>query len=205
MSMHQADPASRTESRKVGGRPRNAEMRQREYLTAAEIDHLIKAARSGRHGHRDATLILIAYRHGLHGKELADLEWSQVEFNARDAVLHVKRIKGSRASVHTLKGDEVRALRQLHREAKGPHVFETERGGPFTRDALNKQLKNIAERAGFAKNAVHFHMLRHGCGYALANKGHDTRAIQHWMGHANIQHTVRYTELSPTRFKDFWR
>ena len=93
-------------------------------------------------------------------------------------MLHVKRIKGSRASVHTLKGDEVRALRQLHREAKGPHVFETERGGPFTRDALNKQLKNIAERAGFANNAVHFHMLRHGCGYALANKGHDTRAIQ---------------------------
>jgi type 1 fimbriae regulatory protein FimB/type 1 fimbriae regulatory protein FimE len=70
---------------------------------------------------------------------------------------------------------------------------------------LNKQLKNIAARAGFPEHAVHLHALRHSCGFALANKGHDTRAIQHWMGHANIQHTVRYTELSPTRFKDFWR
>jgi site-specific recombinase XerD len=52
---------------------------------------------------------------------------------------------------------------------------------------------------------VHPHMLRHGYGYALANAGHDTRAIQDWMGHKNIQHTVRYTELAPDRFKDFWR
>ena len=87
---------------------------------------------------------IFAYRHGLRGQEPTDLEWSQVEFNARDAVLHVKRIKGSRASVHTMRTDEVRALRQLHKHAKGPFVFETERGGPFTRDALNKQLKNIA-------------------------------------------------------------
>ena len=131
MSMHTPDPAPRTESRKVrGGRPTNAALRQREYLTAAEIDGLIATARkSSRHAHRDATWILLAYRHGLRGQELADLEWSQVEFNARDAVLHVKRIKGSRASVHTIRTDEVRALRQLHKHAKGPFVFETERGG----------------------------------------------------------------------------
>ena len=83
-------------------------------------------------------------------------------------------------------------------------VFATERGGPFTTDAVNWHLKRIGERAGFPF-LVHAHMLRHGCGYALANKGHDTRAIQDWLGHRSIQHTVRYTELSPTRFKDFWR
>ena len=83
-------------------------------------------------------------------------------------------------------------------------VFATERGGPFTADAVNRLIKRIGERAGFAF-PVHAHMLRHGCGYALANKGHDTRAIQDWLGHRSIQHTVRYTELSPTRFKDFWR
>ena len=52
---------------------------------------------------------------------------------------------------------------------------------------------------------VHPHMLRHACGYQLANEGHDTRALQHYLGHKNIQHTVRYTELAPDRFKNFWR
>jgi type 1 fimbriae regulatory protein FimE len=83
-------------------------------------------------------------------------------------------------------------------------VFATERGGPFTPDAANRLIKRIGERAGF-DFLVHAHMLRHGCGYALANAGHDTRTIQDWLGHRSIQHTVRYTELSPTRFKDFWR
>jgi site-specific recombinase XerD len=83
-------------------------------------------------------------------------------------------------------------------------VFATERGGPFTADAVNRLIKRIGERARMPFQ-VHAHMLRQGCGYALANAGHDTRAIQDWLGHRSIQHTVRYTELSPTRFKDFWR
>ena len=83
-------------------------------------------------------------------------------------------------------------------------MFATERGGPFTSDAVNRLIKRIGERAGMPFQ-VHCHMLRHGCGYALANAGHDTRAIQDWLGHRSIQHTVRYTELAPTRFKDFWR
>jgi site-specific recombinase XerD len=83
-------------------------------------------------------------------------------------------------------------------------VFCTERGGPFTTDAINRQIKRIGERAGL-DFPLHCHMLRHACGYALANAGHDTRAIQDWLGHRSIQHTVRYTELTPTRFRDFWR
>jgi len=131
------------------------------------------------------------------------LEWSQVEFG-RSPSLHDRRVKNGKPSVHPLRGDEVRALRALHAETKGNCVFETERGGPFTPDAVNRQLKRIGWRAGF-DFPLHVHMLRHGCGYALANAGHDTRAIQDWLGHRSIQHTVRYTELAPTRFKDFWR
>ena len=99
----------------------------------------------------------------------------------------------------------IRALRELRRQfPDSGFVFATERGGPFTPDAVNRLIKRIGERAGFAF-PVHCHMLRHACGYALANAGHDTRALQDWLGHRSIQHTVRYTELSPTRFRDFWR
>jgi integrase len=193
-----------SENRSVPVRPANAELRTREYLTKAEVTTLIKEARQGRYGHRDATLILIAFRHGLRASEICDLEWSQIEFG-RSAALHVRRVKNGKPSVHPLRGDEIRALRELRRQfPDSAFVFATERGGPFTSDAVNRLIKRIGERAGFGFN-VHAHMLRHACGYALANAGHDTRAIQDWLGHRSIQHTVRYTELAPTRFKDFWR
>src|SRR5580700_10620856 len=195
----------RNENRSVApGRATNAELRPREYLTPAEVAKLIKAARQGRYGHRDATLILIAFRHGLRAFEICDLEWSQVEFG-RSACLHVRRKKSGKPSVHPLRGDEVRALRELRRQfPDSGFVFATERGGPFTPDAVNRLIKRIGERASF-DFLVHAHMLRHGCGYALANAGHDTRAIQDWLGHRSIQHTVRYTELAPNRFRDFWK
>jgi type 1 fimbriae regulatory protein FimB/type 1 fimbriae regulatory protein FimE len=168
------------------------------------VEKLIKEARQGRYGHRDATLILIAFRHGLRASEICDLEWSQVEFG-RSASLHVRRVKNGKPSVHPLRGEEIRSLRELRRQfPESGYVFATERGGPFTTDAVNRLTKRIRTRAGFAF-PVHAHMLRHGCGYALANKGDDTRAIQDWLGHRSIRHTVRYTELSPTRFKGFWR
>src|ERR1700733_12941509 len=193
-----------SENRSVPVRPANAELRSREYLTEAEVEKLVKEARQGRYGHRDATLILIAFRHGLRAVEICDLEWSQVEFG-RSAALHVRSVKNRKPYVHPLRGDELRALRELRRQfPDSPFVFATERCGPFTSDAVNRLIKRIGERAGMPFQ-VHAHMLRHGCGYALANAGHDTRAIQDWLGHRSIQHTVRYTELAPTRFKDFWR
>src|SRR5262249_13401907 len=105
-------------------------------------------------------------------------------------------------SVHPLQGDEMRALRSIKRDS--PFVFVSERGAPFSVAGFAK----LVERAGVVAKLgfkAHPHMLRHACGYALANKGHDTRALQAYLGHKNIQHTVRYTELSPTRFKNFWR
>jgi integrase len=183
-------------------RRKNADLRTREYLTETEIDRLIKAARANRYGLRDATMILMAFRHGLRAAELVDLRWEQVELG-RNAVLHVRRIKQGVPSVHPLQGDEMRALRELKRSAPSPFVFTSERGAPFTTAGFAKMIARAGEAAKLT--GVHPHMLRHACGYALANRGHDTRALQAYLGHKNIQHTVRYTELSPTRFKDFWR
>ena len=203
MTAHLRLVEPRNENRSVPTRPANDQLRPREYLTPDEVEKLIKAAKSGRYGQRDATLILIAYRHGLRAVEICDLEWSQVEFG-RTATLHVRRAKNGKPAAHPLRGDEIRALRDLKRQTTGGFVFETERGGPFTPDAVNRLIKRIGARASFPFQ-VHAHMLRHACGYALANKGHDTRAIQDWLGHRSIQHTARYTELSQERFRDFWK
>ncbi len=119
--------------------------------------------------------------------------------------LHVRRSKRGTPRVHPIQGDEICALRRLQREqSPGPHVFTSERGGPMTPKSFHTLIARLGERAGMPF-PIHPHMLRHACGFALANAGHDTRALQAWLGHRNIQHTVRYTELAPDRFKDFWR
>jgi type 1 fimbriae regulatory protein FimB/type 1 fimbriae regulatory protein FimE len=185
-------------------RPPNGTLRTREYLTEAEVEKLMNAAKGNRWGHRDATMVLVAYRHGLRSSELTDLRWEQVDF--RTATLHVRRVKQGTPSTHPVLGDELRALRRLQREQepRSPFVFTSERGAPFSTAGFAR----MVERAGVEASLpfkTHPHMLRHACGYALANRGHDTRALQAYLGHKNIQHTVRYTELSPTRFRDFWR
>jgi site-specific recombinase XerD len=130
---------------------------------------------------------------------------SSGEYKPASATLHVRRVKNGKPSTHPIRGDEMRALRKLKREApKSPFVFVSERGGPFTTDSFNWLVKRAGQKGDFPFQ-VHAHMLRHAAGYKLAGDGHDTRSIQDYLGHKNIQHTVRYTELSPTRFKDFWR
>ena len=185
-------------------RTKNSELRTREYLTGHEIEALMAAARQNRYGYRDATMILIAYRHGLRSSELVDLRWEQVDFNR--AALHVRRAKQGTPSVHPLSGSELRALRRLRRDSDdaSPFVFVSERDAPFTTAGFARMMERAAQ-AGGLKLKVHPHMLRHACGFALANAGHDTRELQASLGHKNIQHTVRYTELAPDRFKHFWR
>ncbi len=182
----------------------NADLRTREHLTAAEVEKLISAVKNNRYSHRDSTMILVGYRHGLRASELTDLRWDQIDFTT--ATMHVRRVKQGTPSTHPIRGEELRALRRLQREQepKSPFVFTSERGGPFTTAGFARMLDRAGAEAklGFKP---HPHMLRHACGFALANKGHDTRALQAYLGHKNIQHTVRYTELAPTRFKDFWR
>jgi len=197
--------ASDSEKRTVTPRRgKNADLRTREYLTPFEVEALMTAAKDNRWGHRDATMVLVAYRHGLRASELVDLRWDQVSFDT--GTLHVRRVKRGTPATHPIMGDELRALRRLQREQepKSPFVFISERGAPFTTAGFARMIERIGKAADFPFKA-HPHMLRHACGYKLANDGQDTRSLQAYLGHRNIQHTVRYSELSATRFKDFWR
>src|SRR5262245_9810187 len=190
-------------ARQTPPRKPNAELRTREHLTGPEVEKLAEAAKSNRHGHRDATMILIAYRHGLRASELVDLRWEQVHFTS--ANLDVRRRKAGTPATHPLTGLELRALRRLKREQEpaSQFVFVSERGDPFSTEGFARMLQRAAKSAGITIRA-HPHMLRHACGFKLANDGRDTRSIQSYLGHKNIQHTVRYTEMAPGRFKGFW-
>lgn len=181
----------------------NLEKRTREYLLPNEVEAMIKAAFGvGRHGHRDSTLILLAYRHGLRVSELVALRWQQVDFSS--GTLHINRLKHGISSTHPLRAKELRWLRQLKREYPGsPYLFVSERGTPIAAATAFGIIRRAGTNAGLALS-VHPHMLRHACGFYLASSGHDTRAIQAYLGHKNIQHTIRYTELSPDRFRNFW-
>ncbi len=163
--------------------------------------------KQNRHGHRDWLIGLIIYRHGLRVSEACDLRWDDIDLARRTII--VRRLKGSTDSSHYLERDELSGLKRLKREQDdagnvNTYVFVNERGQPFARMGIAR----IIERAGEAARlpfAVHAHMLRHSTGYALANRGMDTRRLQHFLGHASITNTVRYTAMSPEPFKDIWQ
>lgn len=182
----------------------NADRRSREHLTPAEIDRLIAAARRlGRHGDRDAAMILLAYRHGLRVSELVGLRREQVDL--QQGFLHVRRRKSGLASTHPLRGPELRALRKVLRDyPETAYIFISERGAPMTAATFRKLLARAGNTAELGM-PIHPHMLRHSTGFKLANDGQDTRAIQHYLGHKNIQYTALYTQLAPDRFNDFWK
>ena len=169
----------------------------RRYLRPTEARRLIEAAgKRGRYPFRDRVLVRLVYRHGLRASEAVGMRWSQVDLDA--GTLHVARLKGSIDSTHSLDRDELRDLRKLRREVTGLYVFETERGGPLSVDALQYIVRE-AGRAAKLDVEVHPHMLRHATGYSLANEGTDTRLIQAFLGHADIRHTAHYTAISPRR------
>jgi type 1 fimbriae regulatory protein FimB/type 1 fimbriae regulatory protein FimE len=196
--------APATEDCTVLRRP-NAAIRTREHLTTGEVEKLIECASGNRQGQRDALMVLLAFRHGLRAAEVCDLRWEQIDFAT--ATLHVRRIKHGTPATHPLTGREMRALRKHQRATPGTpsaFVFVSERGAPLSAPGFSR----MVERAGRAAKLgikVHAHMLRHACGYALANAGHDTRALQAYLGHRNIQNATRYTALAQDRFARFWR
>ena len=147
-------------------------------------------------------MVLLAYRHGLRVAELGDLRWEQIDLE--NALLHVRKVKQGSPATQPLTGRELRALRRLQRKSKSPYVFVSERGAPFSKRGFQAMLERAGEAAGFEMK-IHPHMLRHACGFKLANDGVDTRTIQAYLGHKSIEHTVRYTELAPTRFKSLFR
>jgi type 1 fimbriae regulatory protein FimB/type 1 fimbriae regulatory protein FimE len=189
------------------GRRGNDAYRIREHLSEAEMDKLLAALKRNRHGHRDWLIGLVIYRHGLRVSEACDLRWDDIDLTKRTIV--VRRLKGSTDSSHYLERDEHKALGELWRgyakkHIKSDYVFLNERGQPFGRMGIGRIIERAGEAAGLPF-PVHVHMLRHSTGYALAALGMDTRRLQHFLGHASITNTVRYTAMSPEPFKDIWR
>ena len=182
----------------------NKELRDREYLTEQEINQLIQAARNhSRNALRDETLITMMFRHGLRVSEAINLKWDHVDF--KDSVLHVTRVKNGKDAVHPLSGIELRLLRRLEREPnKQRHLFLSERKCPMSNIRIHSTIKLLGDKSGI-DFPIHPHMLRHSCGYYLANKGIDLRAIQMYLGHANIANTVIYTQLNSNAFNGFWK
>ena len=168
----------------------------------------MKAAKQNLNRARDEAIVLIGFSHGLRASEIVNLKWSMIDL--KTGLLHVKRIKNGIPSTHPLRGPELRLLNRIRREQElsqiqtGGFVFIATGGGPMTTSNLRKLVTKLGKLANLPF-PVHPHMLRHSCGYHLANSGQDTRAIQHYLGHNNIQHTVKYTALSPERFNTFWK
>ncbi len=184
-------------------RQRNADVRDREYLTPAEVEKLYQRAKVyGRHGARDALMVWVAYRHGLRAGELVGLRWSQVDFDT--SAIHVRRLKNGVNTASPMDEREIRGLRQLWKAREGQFVFVNERTLPMTTAGFRKTLARLS--AGlFEPGPVHPHMLRHATGYALANRGVETRLIQAVLGHREIKHTVTYTALAPAALMDVWK
>ena len=178
-------------------------IREREYLRPSEVEAMIRAAKKvGRHSVRDAAMILLMFRHGLRTAELVALKWSQVDLSG--GYIEIHRVKHGHDSIHPLRSPELRALRQIQRDyLDTQYVFVSERKAPLSTRSVRHIVARAGERALIAF-PVHPHQLRHACGYYLAASGHDTRAIQDYLGHKNIHHTVRYTQMSPQRFESFW-
>jgi type 1 fimbriae regulatory protein FimB/type 1 fimbriae regulatory protein FimE len=179
----------------------------RKHLFPAEVEDLMSRAKArGRHRARDALMILMAFRHGLRNSELTSLKWTDLDLEG--GTLQVHRLKHSKDSQHTLQGDEVRQLRALRRSSRSAFVFTTERGGPLSPDSFQRIVKAAGAAAGLDPVLAHPRALRHACGAMLADHGVATRTLQHWLGHKNIMHTVRYTEMSSKGFESIdnvWR
>ncbi|QBY02937.1 integrase [Thalassotalea sp. HSM 43] len=182
-------------------------LNRRDYITMKELKKLIELTKNLRNGDQTALMLTMAFRHGLRVSELVNMTWAQIFFD--ESQLHVIRCKKSRDSMQPIQGDELRMLRKQRRDNPNQrYVFLSERGAPYTSDGFRKRIARLIAKAK-EKDPTSFdfnmtpHSLRHGCGHYLANsKRWETRRIQEYLGHVNIQHTVRYTELSGHKFND---
>ncbi len=181
----------------------------RKHLTELEVDKLIKAAKTTRMGTRNVCLIMLMFRHGLRVSEATNMELSQVDVASH--VLHVQRLKNGFSTVHPLRPDEIKVINAWMKDRKAMELsesiktfFVSERKRRMDRTSVNQLLESLSKIAELPLVA-HPHMLRHACGYALADQGIDTRLIQDFLGHKNIQNTVIYTAANSARFERIWK
>jgi site-specific recombinase XerD len=178
-------------------RVENRSVRTREYLTPTEVGKIIDSV-DGKYAIRNKLMLTMMYRHGLRVSELINLEWTQIDFES--STILVNRLKNGTESRHFLEEDEIAELNLLDKSSR--YIFLSERGRRFSRRTVHDLMQKAGQVSGITL-PVHPHMLRHSRGYVLANRGVDTRAIQEYLGHKNINHTVRYTALSAERFRGF--
>ena len=183
--------------------PKQQSEREQKYLRLDDVEGMIQTAQKiGRNGVRDAAIILMMFSHGLRTAELVALKWSQVDF--KGGYIEIHRVKNGNDSIHPLRSPELKALCQLQQDnPETEYVFVTERKKPLSTRLVRHLVARAGKQAGIPF-PVHPYQLRHTCGYYLASQGYDIRAVQDYLGYKNIHHTVRYIQMSPQRFQNFW-
>ena len=182
-------------------------MSKRKYLSASEVEAVLDATAKTRHSERNYCLIYMAFVHGLRASELLNLRISDLDFRGR--TLNVRRLKNGFSTVHPLLAEEIEAIkawlmvRTVDTEEGCDWLFATQKGTTLSRQQFYNIMRGLGDVAG-CSFAPHPHMLRHACGFALADRGIDTRLIQDYLGHRNIRHTVRYTASNAGRFRGIW-